>query len=86
MTSLRYYEVTYFLTDPNEICTAYVKLEIKDILFMRVFFIFEIFSEKNTIYYENHVYSAVTLHLSPPPSPLGRPLGWVLLGTHLSPI
>ena len=37
MTSLRYYEVTYFLTDPNEICTAYVKLEIKDILFMRVF-------------------------------------------------
>ena len=49
----------------NENCTACVKLEIKDILFMRYFFIYGIFIEKITIYYENHVYSAVTLHLSP---------------------
>ena len=33
----RYHDVTYFLNDPNEICSAYVKLEIKDILFMRMF-------------------------------------------------
>ena len=30
MTSLRYYDVTHFLTDPDENLTAYVKLEIKD--------------------------------------------------------
>ena len=37
MTSPRYYDVTHFLTDPNEICTAYIKFEIKGILFTRVF-------------------------------------------------
>ena len=26
MTSPRYYDVTHFLTDPNENCTSYVKL------------------------------------------------------------
>ena len=31
MMSAHYYGVTHFLTDPYEICTAYVKLEIKDI-------------------------------------------------------
>ena len=67
MASPRYYDVAHFLTDTNEICTAYVKLEIKDILFMLIFFIFGIFIEKIKIYYENHVYSAVTLHLSPHP-------------------
>ena len=65
MTSPRYYDVTHFLTDPNENCTAYVKLERN---FVHVnFLIFGIFIEKHTIYYENHVYSAVTLHLSPHP-------------------
>ena len=67
MTSPRYYDVTHFLTDPNEFCTAYVKLKIKDILVTRIFSIFGIFIEKIRIYYENHVYSAVTLHLSPHP-------------------
>ena len=42
--------------------------------------IFGIFIEKVTIKYENHVYCPVTLHLPPPPHPLCRPLGWVLLG------
>ena len=37
MTSPRYYDVTHFSTDPNENCTAYVKLEINDILFVRIF-------------------------------------------------
>ena len=37
ITSPRYYDVTHFSTERNEICTAYVKLEIKDILFMRIF-------------------------------------------------
>ena len=34
MTSPRYYDVTHFLTNHNENCTVYVKLEIKDILFV----------------------------------------------------
>ena len=37
MTPPRYQDVTHFLTDPNEICTVFVKLEIKDILFVRFF-------------------------------------------------
>ena len=37
MTSQSYYDVTLFLTDLNENCTAYVKLKIKNILFMRIF-------------------------------------------------
>ena len=45
---------------------------------------FVIFIEKITINYENYVNCQVTTHLSPPPSLLGRLLGWVLLGTHLS--
>ena len=37
MTSPRYYDVTHFLTDLNENCTAYVKLKIKDISFVKIF-------------------------------------------------
>ena len=37
MTSPHYYDVTHFLTDLHENCTAYVKLEIKDILFVIIF-------------------------------------------------
>ena len=37
MTSPRYYDVTHFLTDLNENCTAFVKLKIKDILYVRIF-------------------------------------------------
>ena len=64
MTSARYYDVTHFLTDPNENCSAYVKLEIRYFVRENVL-IFGLFIEKITIYYGNHVYSAVTLHLSP---------------------
>ena len=31
------YDVTYSFTDPDEICTAYVKLNSKHILFVRIF-------------------------------------------------
>ena len=79
MMTPHYHDVTHFSTDPNENCTEYVELKIKDILFMRIFLIFGIFIEQITIYYENHVYSAVNLHLSGSipitPSPLGPPLG-----------
>ena len=37
MTSQRYCDVTQFLTDPNENFTTYVKLKLKDILFVRIF-------------------------------------------------
>ena len=30
-------DVTYLFTDPDEICTAYVKLNSNHILFMRIF-------------------------------------------------
>ena len=82
MTSPLYYDVTHFLTDLNENCTAYVKLKNKRHFVCENVLIFGIFIEKITINYENHVNYPVTLHL--PPSPLGHPLGWVLLGTHLS--
>ena len=36
MTSPRYYDVTHFVTDAYENYTAYVKSEIKDILFVRI--------------------------------------------------
>ena len=62
MTSPRYYDVTHFLTDPNESSTEYVKLE--KTFCSWEFLIFGIF-EKIMIYYENHIYSTVTLHLSP---------------------
>ena len=65
----RYYNVTHFLSKPDErieSCTAYIKLEIRH--FVREnFLIFGIFIEKIKIYYENHIYSAVTLHLSSHP-------------------
>ena len=111
MTSARYYDVTHFWQIPMKFAQHnYVKLEIKDILFMRIFWfseyllrklrfitkitsmvqlpctsppisfgwqtyclweffdfrnIFGIFIEKIAIYYENYIYGAVTLHLSP---------------------
>ena len=68
MTSPSNYDVTHFLIDFNENCTAYVKLNSKIFLFVELFlffFIFGIFIEKITIYYENPVYCTVTLHLPP---------------------
>ena len=75
MTSPRYYDVTHFLTDPNDICTAYVKLEMKDKLFMRILGFSEYLLRKLRL---------ITKITYIVPSPLGRPLGLVLLGTHLS--
>ena len=71
MTSPRYYDVTHFLTDANENCTAYVKLEIRYFV-PENFLIFGIFIEKITINYESPVYCTVTLHLSP--IPFGPPI------------
>ena len=81
MTSPSYHDVTHFSTDLNENCRAYVKLKKKRHFVWKNFLIFGIFIEKIMINYENHVNCPVTLHL--PLSSLGRPLGWVLLGTHL---
>ena len=82
MTSPRYYDVTHFLTDLNENCTAYVKLKIKDILFVRNLWFSEYLWRKLRLI--TKITSIVQLpYTSPFPSPLGSPLGWVLLGTHL---
>ena len=80
MTSPRYYDVTHFLTNLWKLHSI-SKIENKRHFVCENFLIFGIFIEKITINYENHVNCPVTLHL--PPSALGRPLGWVLLGTHL---
>ena len=70
MTSPRYNDVTHFLTDSKENCTAYVKLNSK-IFFRGTSLIFWIFIEKITIYYENTIYCTVTLHKATPlPHPL----------------
>ena len=45
MTSPHYYDVTHFLNDSNENCTAYAKLNSK-IFFLGTFLIFGIFIEK----------------------------------------
>ena len=83
-TSPRYYDVTHFLTNLNENkLHGKCKIENERHFVCENFLIFGIFIEKITINYENHVNCQVTLHLAPQ-SPLGRPLGWVLLGTHLS--
>ena len=85
MTSPRYYDVTHFLTDLNENCTAYVKLKIKDILFMLIFWFSEYLLRKLRLITKITSIIVQLPYISPPPpSPLGRPLGWVLLGTHLS--
>ena len=71
-----------FLTDSNENCTAYVKLNSKIILFVELFWFSEYLLRKLQLLRKSHLlYSYPTPLL---PSPLGRPLGWLLLGTHLS--
>ena len=47
-------DVTYLFTDPDEICTAYVKLNSKPILFVRIFYFRFIFRDN----YDNsfHIY------------------------------
>ena len=81
MTLGRYYDVTHFLTDLNENCTAYVKLKIKDILFVRIFWFSEYLLTKLRLI--TKITSVVQFLYTSPPSPLGRRLAWVLLGTHL---
>ena len=53
MTSPRYYDLTHFLTDPNEICKVYVKLKIRHFV-LENFMIFGIFIKKITVF--NKVY------------------------------
>ena len=68
MTSPRYYDVTHFLKDPDENCTAHIKLEIKDILFMRMFWFSEYLLRK--LRFITKITSIVQLpyvHLSPIP-------------------
>ena len=81
MTSPRYNDVTHFSTDLNENCTAYVKLKIKDILFGKIFWFSKYLLRKLRLI--TKITSIVQLPYTSPPSPLGHPLGWVLLGTHL---
>ena len=51
-------DVTYLFTDPDEICTAYVKLHSKHILFMRIFrFIF-----RDNCDYSFHIYIYIYIH------------------------
>ena len=71
MASPRYYDVAHFLTDSNEICTAYVKLEIKDILFMPFFFSEYLLRNLRFI---TKITSIVSYPTPFPPSSLGRPL------------
>ena len=72
----------YFLTDPNENCASCIKLEIKDILFMRILDFLNIYWENYDLLRKSLLWCSYPTPL--PPSPLGRPLRWVLLGTHLS--
>ena len=43
-------DVTYLFTDPDKICTAYVKLNSNHILFCENFLIFDLFFEIITIF------------------------------------
>ena len=70
MMSPSYYDVTHFLTDPDEICTAYIKLEIKDILFVRIFWFLEYLLRK--LRFITKITSIVQLPFTSPPSPLDR--------------
>ena len=67
MTSC-YYDVTHFLTDPNENSTAYVKLEIKDILFVRIVLFSEYLMKKSR--FITKITSIVQLPYTSPPIPL----------------
>ena len=67
MMSPRYYDVTHFLTDPDENCTAYIKLEIKDILFERIFDFRNIYCENNDLLRKSRLWCSY-------PTPLSHPL------------
>ena len=59
-------DVTYLFTDPDEICTAYVKLNYKHILFLRKFekiSIFDLFFEIITIIVFIYIYIYIYLYI-----------------------
>ena len=72
MTSPCYCDVTHLLTDPNENCTGYVKLEIKGILFMRIFWFSEYLLRKLRLI--TKIPSIVQLPYTLPPIPYGPPI------------
>ena len=75
MTSPRYYDVTQFWTDPGENCTAYIKLEIKDISFVRIFLFSEYLLRK--LRFITKTTSIVQLPYTSPPVPFGPPIRMV---------
>ena len=77
-----YNDVTHFLTDSNENCTAYVKLNSKIFLFVELFWFSQYLLRK--LWFITKIPSIVQLPYTSPSSPMGRPLRWVLLGTYLS--
>ena len=58
-------DVTYLFTDPNKICTAYVKLNSKHILFVREFFDLRYIFRDNYDYIVIHtiIYIYISPHL-----------------------
>ena len=58
-----------FLTDPDENCRAYKKLEIKDILFVRIFWFSEYWLRK--LRFITKITSIVQLPYTSPPYPFG---------------
>ena len=49
-------DVTYLFTDPDKICTAYVKLNSKHILFMRIFWFWFIFRDNYDFCFHIYIY------------------------------
>ena len=76
MTSPSYYDVTHFLTDPNENSTAYVKLEIKKHFVLEIFFLFSEYLLRK-LRFITKITSIVQLPYTsppPPPIPFGLPI------------
>ena len=67
MTTQRYYDVIHFLTDSDENCTGYVKLNSKMFLFVELFDFWNINGENYDLLRKSRAYCTVTLHLSPIP-------------------
>ena len=71
--NLWHHSFNQFLRDHNEICTGYVKLEIRHFVCENLL-IFWIFIEKIVIYCENYVYCTVQLPCTFPPPSLWTPI------------
>ena len=72
MTSQRYCDVTHFLTDSNENCTAYVKLNSKIFLWSELFWFSEYLLRKLRFF--KKIPSIVQLPYTSPPIPFGPPI------------